>query len=467
MPDYAAFDRYVEEHMPAWTEELAEICRFPSEAVNRQALRDNAAWVADRLRRLGDDVEVDVVTIDGEDVAPLVLGEVGCAPGIGPSLVAVQHYDVQPAVPLELWTTPPYEPQIRDGRLFARGAADDKGELMARIWAVEAYRATIGELPCRVRFLVEGEEEGGGANLGRLLDLRPNARRADGALIEGGDIDVRGRPRVFGGVRGMVALHLVCRTIAYDAHSSLSNLLPSASVRMAQALATLFDADGAPAIEGLDTGVRPPSAAQLAALGAIPDEDVDDLLEVYGIDRFIGGLRGQDAIRRLRLSPTCNIQGLWSGYTGPGGKTITPAEAHARLDIRLVPDQEPAVIADVVRRHLAKHGFGEIELTMFDFSYRAWWTEPDHPIVQAAVRASESVLGKPAILDLSSPGTAPMHEACGPFKVPATSLGGSDDDVRVHAPDESFSLAYAAAATRMTARFFDEFAAMWSARRAG
>ncbi len=449
MTAYDALDRYVEGHMSAWTEELIEYCSIGSEASDPAALRRAAEWTAARLRRVG--AVVDVVELDG--VPPLVVGDVGS----GPILNAVQHYDVQPAVPLELWTSPPYEAQVRDGRLYARGAADNKGELLARIWAVEAYQAAIGELPCRVRFLVEGEEEAGSEHFARLLDQRTGLRDAAGALIEGGGIDLQGRPQVVGGTRGMVGAELVCRTIRYDAHSSLSNLLPSAAIRLVKALATLWDGDGAPVVEGLRAGVLPPTKAQLAVLAAIPDDAIDELRGVFGIKEFLGGRSGQRAIRTLTLEPTCNLQSVWSGYIGPGGKTITPAEAHARLDLRLVPDQDPDEIIAAVGRHLEHQGFGDIDVRPFSFRYRAYWTPPDHPILAAAIRVSEEVLGKSAIHDLSAPGTAPMHVVCASGSVPVTTLGGSDDECRAHAPDESFRLDYAAAAVRMTGRFFDAF----------
>jgi acetylornithine deacetylase/succinyl-diaminopimelate desuccinylase-like protein len=451
---YAAFDGYVADHMERWTKELIDFCAIGSEAGDPIALREAAAWTAGRLRHLG--AEIDVVELDG--VPPLVLGEIGS----GRILTAVQHYDVQPAVPLELWTSPPYTPEVRDGRLYARGAADNKGELLARVWAAEAYLATIGPLPCRIRYLVEGEEESGSEHLHQLLAARPGVLEADGALIEGGGIDLHGRPSVVGGVRGMAGMELVCRTIAYDAHSSLANLLPSATVRLVQALATFWDDEGAPAIDGLDAGVRAPTPEQLAVLARVPDEDVNDLLEVFRIPRFIGGVSGQGAIRVLAFNPTCNVQGLWSGYTGPGTKTITPAEAHARLDIRLVPDQDPAVIAANVRDHLARRGFGDIEVIPFAFQYRAWWSAADDPIVAAAMRVSEAVLGMPAVQDLSMAGTAPMHVICAERNVPATSLGGVDDECRAHAPDESYRLDYAAVAVRIAGRFFDDFAAIRS-----
>jgi acetylornithine deacetylase/succinyl-diaminopimelate desuccinylase-like protein len=447
---YEALDRYVEERLPVWTEELAAFCRIPSEAADPPALGRAADWIADRLGRLG--AAIDVVEV--ENAPPLVVGELG---RVTPSCCRL---DVQPAEPLELWTSGPYDPRVRDGRLYARGACDNKGELMARVWGIEAYRETIGELPCRVRFLVQGQEEGGGDGFRRLLAARPGILKADGALSEGGDSDSSGRAVVYGGVRGMVMFELVCRTIAYDAHSSLANLLPSATIRLVRALSTFWDDEGVPAIEGLESQVRPPTPAQLALVDGMGEDELAELLPAYGVDRFIAGRRGREANHVLTFGTTLNVQGLWSGYTGPGEKTITPAEAHARIDVRLVPDQDHTAVLDVIRRHLASHGFGDIELLPHAESYRAWWTPPDDPILAAAMRASTDVLGLPALQVVSAAGTEPMYDVAGANDLPTSSLGAADEHVRAHAPDESYRLEDATKAARMLGRFLDEFAAI-------
>jgi acetylornithine deacetylase/succinyl-diaminopimelate desuccinylase-like protein len=451
MTDLAAFDRLVDARLAGWVDELAQYCRFPSEAGDDEALEGGADWTAERLRALGADVSV--IRLDG--MPPLVVGEIGDGPRM---LNAVQHYDVQPAGDPALWTTPPYEPAIRDGRLYARGATDNKGELLPRLWAVEAYLETVGPLPCRVRFLVEGEEESGSGHLDALLDEAPGLRRADGALLEGGGLDMEGAPELIGGGRGMLLVELVARTIAYDAHSSLAVVLPNAAVRLVQALATLWDRDGRPAVRDLDAGLRPPTPHQLEIADRASQQLLADLRSEFGLERFVGGLDGQAAMRALTFDPTCNIQGLWSGHTGPGVKTITPAEAHARVDIRLVPDQDPAIVLRALREHLSREGFGDIEVRDLE-GERAWWTDPFHPIGQAAALASEEVTGRPATRFVSTPGTVPMYQVCARDRVPATSLGASRDDCHAHAPDENIRLVDLAAATRMTARFLELFAA--------
>jgi acetylornithine deacetylase/succinyl-diaminopimelate desuccinylase-like protein len=454
VPDQQALDRYVRDRMPAWIEELREFCAIPSEEQETAALGEAAEWTSARLARLGASVET--MSIDG--VAPLVVGSIGT----GRTLLAVQHYDVQPAVPLELWTTGPYDPHVRDGRLYARGATDNKGEFLSRVWGVEAYLATFGSLPCRIRFLVEGEEEHGSPNLDRLLDLGTDLRLADGALAEGGGVDSEGRPVIVGGGRGMLLIELVARTIAYDAHSSGAMLLPNAAVRLVQALSTLWRADGLPALD-VTAGTAPPTAAQLGLLESAPMDWQDRYRDEFGIDAFLAGRTGMEAAIASTFETTVNLQSIWSGFTGPGSKTIVPAEAHARIDIRLVPDQDPDAILRAVRERLDGAGFADIAVECVVPPARAWWTPSDHPILAAAKRASSAVFGVPAEQEVAMSGTIPMYQVCARHNVPLTSLGAGHDDCRAHAPDENYRLDYAEQAARTMARFIDEFAAMGDA----
>ncbi len=447
--DAVALDGVVSDRLEAWTAELLEYLAIESEGGNEAGLRAAAAWTADRLRRLG--AQVVVLELDG--VPPLVVGEVGDGPR---TLTAVQHYDVQPATPLELWTTPPYAPAIRDGRVYGRGATDNKGELLPRIWAAEAWLAAVGPLPCRIRYLVEGQEETGSGGLDALLDLRPDLRSADAALIEGGGLDLAGRPEIVGGGKEIVVLELHLRTMVQDAHSSLSVLLPNAGTRLVGALATFWDDEGRPAIEGLDEGKVPPTDSQRAVLAAMDLRELQDIREEWGVTRFLGGLDGISALEASTFATTLNLQGLWAGHTAPTPKTVTPAEAHARLDIRIVPDQRPEAVVAAVRRHLDGRGFGDVEIVVRE-GEPAWWTPPDHPLIEAAARVSEAVTGIAASIGLSMAGTVPMAQVCARHRVPATSLGAGRADCRAHAPDENIRIEDLATATRITGRFLDAF----------
>ena len=445
-------DQVIADRRAEWVEELIEFCAIGSETGEAKELEEAAAWTADRLRRLGADVDI----LRSGTVPPLVAGDIGEG---SRTLIAVQHYDVQPAEPLDLWTTPPYAPSVRDGRLFARGATDNKGEFLPRVWAVQAWLEARGSLPCRVRFLVEGEEESGSPTLASLLDQRPELRVADGALIEGGGLDPQGRPEICGGGRGMVLLNLTVRTLAYDAHSSGSMLLPNAAVRMAQAISSLVDADGLPAVPGLNVGALAPTAAQLAVVDAQPLDELAELKRSFAIDRFLAGRDGIEALRAETFEPTLNVQALWSGHLGASSKTITPAEAHARIDIRLVPNQDPGEVAAAVRRRLDAAGFGDVEVRIGD-SERAWWTAPDHPLLRVAAEASEETVARPAIVSVAMSGTVPMYEVCAAHNVPATLLGAARIDCRAHAPDENIWLDDLVTATRITTRFLPRFAAI-------
>jgi acetylornithine deacetylase/succinyl-diaminopimelate desuccinylase-like protein len=448
--NFAAFDKLVDERADRWTKELADFCSIPCETAHPDELRAGAKWTAERLRAAGCRVE----TIELPGVPPLVVGGIGAGPK---TVVAVQHYDVQPAAPLELWTTPPFAPTVRDGRLYARGVNDDKGQFLIRVQAIEAYREAFGELPCKVRFLVEGEEESGSRHFGEMLDKRPELVAGDAALAEGGGVDAKERPSLWCGVRGMIYVELGVRTLKYDAHSGGASLLENAAWRLVDALSTLRRGDGRVLIDGFYDDVRKPTTEQLEQMRAVPFEE-EALKRVYDVKSFVGGRTGFDAHVAQIFEPTCNIAGIWSGWQGPDAKTITPAEARVKIDMRLVPDQDPAKIQAALRAHLDRRGFTDITITSYGGEH-PYWTPVTHPVVDAAAKASADVFGKPALRVLAVAGTAPMYQVCARGKLGMVGIGGGHMDSRIHAPDENLRLDLQWKAAKVVGRFFAEYAA--------
>lgn len=449
--DLADFDRLCDERFDGWVEELRDFCTIPCETDQFPELEHGAQWVEQRLRAAGAEVTV----LREEGVPPLVIGELGAGPR---TLIAVQHYDVQPAAPLDLWETPPYDASLRDGRLYARGVCDDKGELLHRIQAVEALRDATGELPCRVRFIVEGEEESDSANLAPLLSRRPEFFEGHGALIEGGGVDEKGRPQLVCGVRGMCYVELSVRTLAFDAHSGGAQLLPNAAWRLIQALDTLRTPDGSVTIDGFMDDVAAPTEAQLAHLRTLPFEEAE-IKRIYGVGEFVGGLTGFAAQVADTFQPTCNISGIISGWTDPGVKTITPAEATAKVDMRLIPNQDPGRIEAALRAHLDRRGFTDVTMTLHR-GEQPYWTPISDPIVDAADRAHAGIFEEAPLRWFSAGGTAPMHQVCARNRLPMVTIGAGDPEVRAHAPNESYSLDLMRRAAKVTGRFLGEFAAI-------
>jgi len=444
-------DRFISSQQDRFVDELKELCAIPCEASNANALDAAARWCRDRLRAAG---FADARELRVDRAPALVVGETGAS---GRTLVGVQHYDVQPAVPLDLWKTKPYEPSLRDGALYARGVDDNKGHLLLRIQAIEAHRAVLGDLPIRVRFLIEGEEESGSPNLARLLALEPILTDGDGALKEGGALDSAGRPQLSLGGKGILYCHFRVRTMSRDAHSGGATHYPNAAWRLTHAFATLMDEHGHVCIDGFYDDVRKPTKEEQAMLERMPF-DGDATRAVVGIERFAFGRDDDQAKRASVFEPTCNICGIESGYNGRGSKTVIPCEATGKVDFRLVPDQDPEEIAKLLRAHLERNGFHDVEFSAEEgeHPYRG---PADAPLVRAVAAVAEEAFGKPAVLIPSSGGTSPMWVVCNARRMPNVTLGMGHPGAGAHAPNEHILLENYWRALRATARLYSAFAA--------
>lgn len=380
---------YIDAYRDRFLSELSELLRQPSIAAQGLGIEETAAAVVRRLERLG--AEVRVLRLPG--AAPLVYASIGSGPR---TLLIYDHYDVQPPEPLEGWASPAFEPTVRDGKLYARGAADNKGNLMLRIQAIEAWLATQGSLPIRINFLVEGEEEIGSVNLDAYCHQHAELLRADGCLWETGGKNALEQPTIACGAKGICYVELVARGASHDLHSANATMVPNPAWRLTWALATLKAPDERILIPGFYDAVRPPSAADLRALASIPLDD-EALLADFGIPEFLGGLRGHERIKANLFKPTATICGLVSGYTGVGSKTVLPAEARAKIDFRMVPDQDPNAIVAALRAHLDAQGFSDIAIIELGHE-RAARSATDALPVRAMERAIQATYGQAPVI---------------------------------------------------------------------
>jgi len=426
-----AFEAYVEAHKEAFLSELKAFCAQPSIAAQGVGVEEMAALVRERLEKLGAEVQLLPVN-DGPPVVYGVLGEGER------TLLVYNHYDVQPPEPLEEWESPPFEPTIREGKLFARGVSDNKGDFLARVQAIEAWQAVHGPLPLRIKFFLEGEEEVGSPHLAQFAAAHADLLQADGCLWEGGGRDEADRPTLTLGLKGIQYLELRARGAKQDVHSSMATLVPNPAWRLVWALATLKDEEDRITIDGYMDHVAEPTEEEWAMLRAIPFEE-EKLRQRLGISQFIRGLTGVEALKKHLYEPTCTICGFLTGYVGEGSKTVLPSQAMVKLDLRLVPNLTPELALKLLREHLDRRGFTDIEIVPHAGEHPAK-SPPDAPIVQAAKAAVEAVCGQPPVVYPLMAGSGPMYPLSQALGIPAVSMGVGYPGSNAHAPNENIRL---------------------------
>lgn len=358
MNDYARYDRYLEAHLMESIDELSRLVAQPSVSAQNWGLRECASLVGEQLKLRGFKVE-----IDETGGAPVVFAE--RAGKSEKTLIIYNHYDVQPAEPLELWETPPFVPTLRDGKLYGRGVSDDKAHITSRLFAIDALLAEDGNLPCRVKWVVEGEEEISSVHLHSYVEKHQKKLAADACIWEFGGVDHQERPNQALGMRGICYVELSVTTASQDVHSGLGgSIFNNAAWRLVWALNSLKGPDEHIRIPGFYDLVRKPSARDVELMAALP-ETSEEYTRRYGLNGFLMGLTGGVELRLAEVfEPTCTICGLTSGYQGPGSKTVLPAKASAKVDFRLVPDQTPEEILRLLRAHLDAEGFSDIVVTL-------------------------------------------------------------------------------------------------------
>src|SRR5687767_10955285 len=432
--------------------ELNEFLRMPSISAHEDEsgeFRDCAEWVAGKLEDAG--AEASIMETEGY---PVVYAEVGSGES---TLLSYGHYDVQPPEPLDLWESDPFEPTIRDGGLYARGVADDKGDVLARIQALRLHVEEHGLLPFRLKFLIEGEEEIGSPNLAPFVHSNADLLSADACLWEGSMKDEAGRPMIFCGTKGMAYVELRARGASHDLHSMYGGIAPNPAWRLIQALRTIKDENGEITLDGLAALAEEPSEKDLEAVSRIVFDDAA-LLESWGVESLDRELSGQEALREMLLRPTANIAGIYSGYTGPGSKTIVPSEAFVKMDFRLVAGQSPGPVVKLLRSHLKKRGFDDIEVVDLH-GVEAAKTPVDSPVVRTALKTWEDLGHGDAVVYPTVGGSGPTSLIATDLGIP-TVMTGSVANVgsRFHSPNEWARLDDYFEAIAYFARFFERFA---------
>jgi acetylornithine deacetylase/succinyl-diaminopimelate desuccinylase-like protein len=420
--------RYIDDHAEEFLERLKKMLRQPSVAAQSHGMEPCAQLVQEMLNQIG--AKTQLLPTEG---FPVVYGEI--AGNGAKTLSFYNHYDVQPAEPFELWQSDPWGAEVREGKLYARGAADNKGDLTARLCAIEAYQKVMGELPLNLKFIIEGEEEIGSPNLGKFAEKNQKLIDADACVWEFGGKDLADRPIVSLGLKGICYVELRVKSTNADAHSSVAAIVPNAAWRLTWALSMLKDKNEKVLIKGFYDRVRKPNKKEIDALKAIGFNEAGNKKK-YGIKHFVKKLKGPALLQKYFCEPTCTICGLNSGYTGTGSKTVLPAEAMAKIDFRLVPDQRPAEIVKLLKAHLKKEGFADIEVISLNGEHPAR-TPMDEPLAEVVTRTAQLIYKKKPVVQPTSPASGPMYMLCQKFGVPAVSTGLGYAGSNGHAPNEN------------------------------
>ncbi|MBF9194689.1 M20/M25/M40 family metallo-hydrolase [Microvirga terrestris] len=417
------------DHLLKASEELRRLVAIPSVSARGERLVECAEAVRDLLVEAGFETEMQ----PGE-VGPFVVGEIGSGPL---TVMIYNHYDIQPEDPVSLWDSLPFEMSERDGRWYGRGVADDKGEFISRLAGWRLFREQHpGPLPFRLIWLVDGEEEIGSPSLEAFLKRRFKGEAVDVCWWEYGEIDAGGRPIILCGFKGVMAIELRARTARADLHSSLGAVFENPLWRLAAATASLRDRSGRILIDGFYDAVRQPSPSD-SELASAPPYSLDSLMEATGAQRLLDGVDAGSFYRAVNFEPCINVNGFAGGYAGEGAKTVLPAEGAVKIDFRLVPHQDPQRIVALLRAHLDRHCFEDIELIVHDANVKPVRASTDQWFVQDVKELLEGYFGRPAIVQPSSPASGTAHPFVEQLGAEIVGLGITHHGAMLHSPNEN------------------------------
>lgn len=438
MTHLQALDTYFTSHREAHLNELKEFLRIPSISSlseHKEDIQEAAKWLVKAFEKLN----LENISITQTAGHPVVYADWLHAEG-KPTILFYGHYDVQPVDPLHLWESEPFNPTIRDNKLFARGASDDKGQVFMHLKMIEALFATTGTLPVNVKFIYEGEEEIGSPNLPAFVEEHKEKLAADLIVISDTGLYGPGKPAVCYGLRGLTGLQIDVSGAKGDLHSGLyGGGVQNAIHALAEILASFRDEHGTIQVEGFYDKVLPLTVEEREAYKALGFNE-EDVKEEVGVKELFGEA-GYSYLEQTWARPTLEVNGVFGGFSGEGIKTVLPAEAGAKITCRLVPNQEPEEIVALLRAHIEKHKPTGVEVTISEFDKgRPYLTPFDHPLIQAAGRSYEKVYNVPTAYTRGG-GSIPIVAAFDEIlKLPIVLMGFGLSSENFHAPNEHFHL---------------------------
>ena len=441
----------IDKNSPRFVEKLRILCQQPSVSAQNIGLKETADLVSSFLRELGFTVE----QYSPNQGPPVVFAELRSKTGRR-TMVIYNHYDVQPVEPLDLWRNPPFSAIVEDGRVYARGASDNKGNIVSRLLAIDAFLKTTGDVPCNIKWVIEGEEEIGSPHFSEFITSYKSRLGGDAGIWEFGGLDYDDRPLVTLGLKGILYVEFKVQTALKDSHSARAAVIENPAWRLVRMLDTITDEDGRILVEGWYDDVRPFTPQELDAIREMPLEE-HSIRDELGVKRFLYGLTGFEFKKAFYGNPTANIAGIWSGYTGLGHKTVLPSVAQAKMDFRLVPNQDPVKLAGKLKQHLIRHGFADVEVNI-QAENPAARTSIDSPIAKIAAQAGGEVFRKEPVTLVTSAASGPMHYFTNTLGLATIAIGCNHSKSNTHAPNENQRIDVFVQGSKWIARVIEDFA---------
>jgi acetylornithine deacetylase/succinyl-diaminopimelate desuccinylase-like protein len=451
-----ATNLFVEQNQPRFLEELKTFLRIPSVSTLPEHVPDvkrAAHFVADSMKAAG----LENIEIIPTAKHPLVYADWLHAPR-KPTVLCYGHYDVQPPDPLDEWITPPFEPTVRDGNIYARGSADDKGQMYMHIKAVEALLAVTGTLPVNLKFLIEGEEEVGGESVAKFVAENPAKLKADVALVSDTELFAEGLPTLCIGLRGLIYTEIEARGPSRDLHSGMyGGAAPNAVFGLIELLAKMKDAKGRIQIPGMYDDVQPPTPAEKRSWEHLPFNEKEFLSHEIGSTQLTGE-PGYPVLERIWARPTLEVHGIAGGFTAAGAKTVIPARATAKVSMRMVPNQDPQKIIAAYKKFVADNTPAGIQTEVRVLSWGpAIMVNPDHPAIHVAAQSFRDILGKETVF-IRGGGSIPIVGDFAKYLgIPTILMGFGLPDDGLHSPNEKYKVANYYAGIMTIAHFFEQY----------